>query len=138
MEEVSKLDAMADAMDLELDDVEADLRAAARGMGEIDEGLAKLTQQVAPPSPPRALTRQDATVGRPTVGGKGVKRPYVPPRRQPRHSRIVIDEDGDEAYVPDLASFFQQFDISTKQEIDICAAHARNMRAMNRAATRDE
>jgi len=138
MEEVRKLREMADDMDLDLDEVEGDLREAAGGLGEIDEGLAKLTQQVAPPSPPRALTRQDATVGRPTVGGKGVKRPYVPPRRRPRHSRVVIDEDNEEAFVPDLASFFQQFDISTKQEIDICSAHARAMRAMERAARRDE
>jgi len=138
MEEVRKLGDMADEMELDLDEVQADLRGAVGRMGELDEGLANLTQRVAPPSPPRALTRQDATAGRPQVGGKGVKRPYVAPRRRPKHSRVVIDEDNEEAFVPDLASFFQQFDISTQQEINICAAYARCGRAMLRAAQQDE
>jgi len=120
-----------------LDELEQDVGRAINGIGQLDEGLANLTQRVqAPPSPPRALTRQNATLGHPAVGQKGVKRPYVAPRRTraPKHSRTVMDEDNEEAYVPDLASFFQQFDISTQQEINICAAYARSLRAMLKAA----
>jgi len=123
-----------------LDELEQDVGHALDGLGELDHGLANLTQRVqASPPAPRALTRQDATAGHPSVGQKGVKRPYVAPRRTraPKHSRTVLDEDNEEAYVPDLGSFFQQFDISTQQEINICAAHARSLRAMIKAAAQE-